>query len=96
MGHVISSDGIRTDPEKVRAISDFPQPIYLTEVRRFLVMVQYLSRYISNLTEDLHPIQNLTKKMFHSFGQKVRKTLFWPPKQIACPHSLTPRLTTHI
>ncbi|GFO39028.1 Gag-Pol protein [Plakobranchus ocellatus] len=62
MGHVISSGGIRTDPEKVRAISDFPQPTSLTEVRRFLGMVQYLSRYISNLTEDLHPIQNLTKK----------------------------------
>ncbi|RUS91936.1 hypothetical protein EGW08_000338 [Elysia chlorotica] len=62
MGHVISSDGIKTDPEKVRAIRDFPPPTCLTEVRRFLGMVQYLSRYIPHLTDDLHPIQNLTKK----------------------------------
>ncbi|GFO38464.1 endogenous retrovirus group k member 11 pol protein [Plakobranchus ocellatus] len=52
-------------------------------------MVQYLSRYISNLTEDLHPIQNITKKMFHSFGRKARKTLFWPlkPKSLTAPTS---------
>ena len=34
MGHVISSDGIRTDSEKVKAIRDFPQPTCLTEVRK--------------------------------------------------------------
>ncbi|RUS68938.1 hypothetical protein EGW08_023301 [Elysia chlorotica] len=62
MGHVISSDGIKTDPEKVRAIRDFPPPTCLTEVRRLLGMAQYLSRYIRHLTDDLHPIHNLTKK----------------------------------
>ncbi|RUS77745.1 hypothetical protein EGW08_014504 [Elysia chlorotica] len=58
MGHVISSDGIKTDPEKVRAIRDFPPPTCLTltevRVRRFLGMVQCLSRYIPHLTDDLH------------------------------------------
>ncbi|GFO18992.1 retrovirus-related pol polyprotein from [Plakobranchus ocellatus] len=48
--------------ECLAAIRDFPQPTSLTEVRCFLGMVQYLSRYISNLTEDLHPVQILSKK----------------------------------
>ncbi|GFO48390.1 retrovirus-related pol polyprotein from transposon 17.6 [Plakobranchus ocellatus] len=42
MGHVISSDGIRTDPEKYRAIRDFHQPTFLNEVRHFPGVVQYL------------------------------------------------------
>lgn len=62
MGHIISDKGISTDPEKVKAIKNFPVPKSVTEVRRFLGMVQYLARYIPHLTDALHPIQNLTKK----------------------------------
>ncbi|RUS68488.1 hypothetical protein EGW08_023750 [Elysia chlorotica] len=76
MGHVISSDGIKTDPEKVRAIRDFPPPTCLTEVRRFLGMVQYLSRYIPHLTDDLHPIQNLTKKDVPFLWSESQKNAF--------------------
>ncbi|KAK3729771.1 hypothetical protein RRG08_022084 [Elysia crispata] len=46
----------------VRAITDLPQSTCLTQFRHFLEMVQYLSRYMPNLTDDQHPIQSLTKK----------------------------------
>ena len=62
MGHQITKDGLQTDPEKVNAIKDYPAPTNVEELRRLLGMVNYLSRYLPHLTEDLQPLQNLLKK----------------------------------
>ncbi|KAL8581862.1 hypothetical protein ACOMHN_010236 [Nucella lapillus] len=62
MGHQITKDGLQTDPEKVKAIKDYPAPTKLEELRRFLGMVNYLARYLYHLTDDLQPLQNLLKK----------------------------------
>ena len=62
MGHQITKDGLQTDPEKVKAIKDYPAPTKVEELRRFLGMVNYLARYLYHLTDDLQPLQNLLKK----------------------------------
>ena len=49
-------------PQKIEAIKDYPVPQNLEELHRFLGMVNYLSRYLSHLTEVIHPLQNLLKK----------------------------------
>lgn len=62
MGHKINKEGLQTDPQKTEAIKDYPAPKNLEELRRFLGMVNYLARYLSHLTENIHPLQNLLKK----------------------------------
>ena len=62
MGHMISEDGLQSDPEKVRAITKLPAPENIHELRRFLGMVNYLSRYLPHVTTVLQPLQNLLKK----------------------------------
>ena len=62
MGHVITSEGLRTDPEKVKAVTEYPRPQNLEELRRFLGMINYLARYLTHLTEVIYPLQNLLKK----------------------------------
>lgn len=62
MGHIISKDGIKTDPEKVKAISEYPTPKCLEELRRFLGMVNYVARYMPSLSHVLHPLHNLMRK----------------------------------
>ena len=61
-GHKITKEGLQTDPQKTEAIKDYPVPQNLEELRRFLSMVNYLSRYLSHRTEAIHPLQNLLKK----------------------------------
>ena len=61
MGHIISREGLKTDPEKVRAITDFPTPASVEELRRFLGMVNYLARYVPHLTDLVHPLSNLLR-----------------------------------
>lgn len=62
MGHRISDKGIAPTSEKVQAILDLQPPTDVTGVRRLCGMVQYLARYLSNLSDILSPITKLTKK----------------------------------
>ena len=62
MGHIISEKGMFTDPQKVEAITKLPMPANIKDVGRVLGMVQYLSRYIPNMTDIVQPLQNLLKK----------------------------------
>lgn len=40
-GHIISSEGIVMDPNRIKAIQDFPTPRNIRELRGFLGMVNY-------------------------------------------------------
>ena len=62
MGHTIGKDGLTTDPEKVKAISEYPAPTSIDELRRFLGMINYLARFLPNVTDVLYPLHNLLKK----------------------------------
>ena len=62
MGHIVTKDGLKSDPEKVQAIKDFPVPTKVDELRRFLGIVNYMSKFLPNATDVLHPLHNLLKK----------------------------------
>lgn len=46
LGHVISSKGIETDKNKIRAIVEMRNPVNIKEVRSFLEMVIFYRRFI--------------------------------------------------
>ena len=62
MGHRITNEGIVVDPEKVRAITDMPIPRTLGDLRKFLGVINYVGKFILNLTTVRKPLQDLTKK----------------------------------
>ncbi|CAL8134117.1 unnamed protein product [Orchesella dallaii] len=59
LGHMIDSNGIRADESKVEAIMQMKPPTNVTEVQRFLGMVNYLGRFVPNLAEISQPINQL-------------------------------------
>jgi len=60
LGHVISAEGVRLDPDKVKAICDFPPPANKTEGRRLMGMVNYLSKFSSRLAALCSTIHEVT------------------------------------
>ena len=62
LGHILSADGIRPDPEKTRAITEMKLPRNVTELQRFLGMMNYLGKFIPNLAEITAPLRLLLKK----------------------------------
>lgn len=73
VGHVIGRDGLKVDPEKVRAIVNMPEPTDVQSVRRFLGLVQYVSKFIPNLAEISEPLRLLTKSdvLWHWDKQQI-------------------------
>ena len=63
LGHKISKDGIRISPEKITAIMDLNAPKDVTELRRILGMINYLTKFLPRAQEILHPLNNLLKKV---------------------------------
>ena len=62
LGHVISSEGVKTDPDKVQAVLDWHPPRTVKQVRSFLGMVNYYSRFIPYLAQIADPLHLVTKK----------------------------------
>ena len=46
----------------MRSISEFPTPQNVDELRRFLGMVDYMSKFLPHATDVIHPLHNLLKK----------------------------------
>lgn len=62
LGFIVGEDGLRTDPAKVEAIRNFPQPKTVKQARRLLGMAGWYRRFIPNYSDIAAPIFNLLKK----------------------------------
>ena len=62
LGHVVSKDGISTDPDKIKAMATWPQPGNLTDVRSFLGATGYYRRFIKDYAKIAKPLTRLTLK----------------------------------
>jgi hypothetical protein len=56
LGFVVSNKGIEVDLDKVKAIQDMPAPKTEREVLGFLGRLNYIARFISQLTVTCEPI----------------------------------------
>ena len=59
LGHVVSSEGIQTDPSKVEAVKTWPRPNTVKEVRKFLGFASYYRRFIKDFSSVARPLNNL-------------------------------------
>ncbi len=59
LGHMIDEQGLHPTPHKVTAILNAQEPRNVTELRSFLGMLQYYSRFLPNLSTMLNPLNNL-------------------------------------
>ena len=65
MGHVISKDGLKPDPDKVRAVKEMPKPTSKQETRSLLGFVNYLAKFLPRLSEVAQPLRDLTTDKTH-------------------------------
>ena len=62
LGHVVSVDGIRADPSKVRNIKQMQQPKDVGDTIRFHGMANQLGKFIPNQSTVTQPLRDLLQK----------------------------------
>jgi len=62
LGHRVSGNGLATDPEKIKAVTEWPVPNSVKEVRSFLGLAGYYRRFVKDYAEIAAPLHALTKK----------------------------------
>ena len=73
LGHVVTREGTSPDPEKVRAVSEWPRPESLRDLRGFLGLSGYYRRFMKGYAGVAGPLQRLLQGQ--EAGKKGKKVL---------------------
>jgi hypothetical protein len=64
LGHIVSKDGIKPDPEKVQAVNNWTEPKNQSDIRAFLGLTNYFKKFIKNYAKIAAPLSELTKDQY--------------------------------
>ena len=59
LGHIVSNEGIVTDPKKIKAIQLWPRPETVTQVWKFMGLMNYYRKFIHNYAKVAKPLHQL-------------------------------------
>lgn len=62
LGHIISRDGIKPNPEKISAIKKYPIPKTPKEIKQFLGLLGYYRKFIPDFARITKPLTQCLKK----------------------------------
>ena len=74
LGHVVSGKGISTNPKKIEAVSKWPTPKTVYDVRSFLCFVGYYRRFIKNFSRITKPIREVITGLENQSKRAAKKT----------------------
>ncbi|XP_055604681.1 uncharacterized protein LOC129752916 [Uranotaenia lowii] len=61
LGYLLSTNGLRANPEKIKPIVEYERPTTVTKLRRFLGMANYYRRFIQDFSGATAPLTDLLK-----------------------------------
>lgn len=97
LGHVISPDGVATDPEKISAVRDWPRPATVKQLQAFLGLAGYYRRYIDKFAQIAAPLYEAIKmedEGKNSAKNKTARKLKWTEECEEAFTKLKDKLTT--
>ncbi|KAL0540359.1 hypothetical protein IC582_024596 [Cucumis melo] len=92
LGHVVSSEGVSVDPANIEAITSWPRPSTVSEIRSFLGLAGYYRRFVENFSRIASPLSQLTRKETPFFWSPACESSFQELKQklVSAPVVLVP------
>jgi len=62
LGHVITENGVKPDPNKIKSVKEFPTPKCPKDIKSFLGLISYYRRFIPEFSKLSKPLTSLLKK----------------------------------
>lgn len=85
LGHIISEEGVKPNPDKTQIVQDYPIPTNAKEIKQYLGLCGFYRKFIPNFSEISRPLTNLLKK---------DKPFCWNPAQQKAFETLKLKLVT--
>ena len=82
LGHIISEEGISTDPRKIEFVRAWPTPSNIMEVRSFLRLRSYYRRFVENFSKITKPLFRLFEKNVKFVSGEECENAFGTPKKM--------------
>ena len=82
VGHVLSKEGLRPDPEKIRAVLEMQPPQNAKELKSSLGFIQYLAKFTPNMASESAPLRELLEKQVAWHWNQEQETSFQKLKQM--------------
>lgn len=82
LGHVVSEEGVATDPEKIAAVKSWPVPANASELQSFLGFVGFYRRFIPAFSRVARPLHEAIPKTNGMKRRQIKNAPFnWGPSQ---------------
>ena len=78
LGHIFDSQGVRPNPEKVRAIIDAPSPTNIKQMQAFIGLCNFYRQFIPDFATIMSPLYSLLKKnVKFSWGEEQQNNFLY-------------------
>ena len=88
LGHIVAADGVKPNPSKTEAVSSYPVPRNVHELRQFLGLTNYYRRFVEGYSKIAEPLHQLTRKTSKGYQwttscqeafEELKRRLVTPP-----------------
>lgn len=88
LGHLITNEGVKPDPGKIKAVKSFPVPSNRKTIKSFLGLIGYYRRFIKDFARLAKPMTRLLKKSTPFFWNHAAQEAFENLRDTICRQPL--------
>ena len=88
MGHLITKNGLKPDPDKSKAVEEIPKPQSKKELLSLLGFVNYYSKFLPRLSEVAQPLRDLTVKEAKFIWSEKHEEAFKEGRKLVVKHCM--------
>ena len=77
LGHVVSKEGVSTDPDKIAAVKNWREPTTVKQLKSFLGFCSYYRRYVqsfANIARPLYKLCDKSSKLLKGWNEKCQES----------------------